>query len=75
MSVRFIHKISAILLAAGLLSCGREDSCILGSPDAISLGPGLETRAAITGTTMPDGFHIWLSAWYSDESNPSLDRN
>ena len=45
--------------------------------DEITLSPATEqtTRAAITGTDMPDGFHIWLSTYLQDEANPSNDGN
>ena len=47
------------------------------SRDEITLAPATEpvTRAAITGTDMPDGFHIWLSTYLSDVTSPANNRN
>lgn len=59
------------------VSCsGKDELCPVAS-DEITLSPATEqtTRAAITGTDMPDGFHIWLSTYLSDETEAANNRN
>ena len=59
------------------MSCsGKDELCPVAS-DEITLSPATEqtTRAAITGTDMPDGFHIWLSTYLSDETEAANNRN
>ena len=58
------------------VSCSGDKVSTL-SQDEITLAPATEpvTRAAITGTDMPDGFHIWLSTYLSDVTSPANNRN
>lgn len=67
MGNKIINIVSALLLVAGFASCDREGRMIPEPQDQIFVCPGLQTRAAITGTTMPDEFHIWLSSWLNGE--------
>ena len=59
-----------------LCCCSRDELRPVAS-DEITLSPATEqtTRAAITGTDMPDGFHIWLSTYLQDDANPSNNGN
>ena len=59
------------------VSCSGDDKVSTVSRDEITLAPATEpaTRAAITGTDMPDGFHIWLSTYLSDETVAANNRN
>lgn len=70
--------IETLLVGCALLgiSCSGDKVSTV-SQDEITLAPATEpvTRAAITGTDMPDGFHIWLSTYLSDVTSPANNRN
>ncbi len=59
------------------VSCSGKDELCPVESEEITLSPSTEqtTRAAITGTVMPDGFHIWLSTYLSDETVAANNRN
>ena len=59
------------------MSCSDTEYIGSRSREEITLRPAAEpvTRAAITGTDMPDGFHIWLSTYLSDETEAVNNRN
>lgn len=59
------------------VSCSDTEYIGSRSREEITLRPAAEpvTRAAITGTDMPDGFHIWLSTYLSDETEAVNNRN
>ena len=71
--------IETLLVGCALLAVSCSDTEYIGSRsrEEITLRPAAEpvTRAAITGTDMPDGFHIWLSTYLSDVTSPANNRN
>jgi len=70
MGNRIINIVSALLLVAGFVSCDREERMVSDFKAEIAVSPGVQTRAVITDATMPDDFHIWLSAWLNGDSYP-----
>lgn len=60
------------------VSCSKTELCPDVPQDEITLEPAAEamlSKAVITGTSMPDGFHIWLSTYLTDEKEPTNERN
>ena len=71
--------IETLLVGCALLgvSCSGHDKVSTVSRQEITVSPTTQpvTRAAISGTDMPDGFHIWLSTYLSDETEAVNNRN
>ena len=77
MKVTAYIKLILIGCCLWAVSCSGKDELCPVESEEITLSPSTEqtTRAAITGTDMPDGFHIWLSTYLSDETEAANNRN